>query len=293
MSDRVSSRELYGSGENGVAFVCCVGGPGMSINFVGASCPASVVPGTDGSSKIQFSPVRGREDVAALVVVHNDGRRGCLKTAGFVRFRWAREKVEVDLGIFVSKMGLVQVMPNGDLLVTTHGQKFGTCHSRYDGRGECFKTKKEFFLKAGCRIVDDPDLLCRYLIGHATFGELEAVASKDLHTAEQIQIAGLEERVDRISREWFKTRELLESETRRNEELLVTIGEADAKITQLRYDLNSARKVRNELNQLYENACGEITNLNNKLNRTLGDRIRDAFAKGEKFWLSTRIPIRR
>jgi hypothetical protein len=90
------------------------------------------------------------------------------------------------------RLGQIHVYEK-DLSVNTRGQEFNTAHDAWGGiHADYLANKRDPLLKKGIRIVDDANLLCRYLVGQATLKELEAEASGDQRTVEQILIARLQ-----------------------------------------------------------------------------------------------------
>lgn len=174
------------------------------MDFVGASCPASVEAGTRRHSSITFVVTKGKRGIIAL---HMDLCHGKCPDQSFmviIPIEWECGKVLLDLdNPFLSRPDRVgqvtqyesAVVPNHDLRVTAEGKKFSTCSTYCND--DVVTTKKMQRLQAdGYAIVSDANLLCRFLIGEATLEEVEkAVVAKPVDVAtlqEQNALLGLE-----------------------------------------------------------------------------------------------------
>jgi hypothetical protein len=259
---------------------------GRTLAFLGASCPASAIPGNDGLSSVTLSPNKGEDAVVALATFFDPGGKNKeIREGGLVRLYWEGDKLIVDTDkLFISPADrLGQVVPSGRILqVTTRGQTFAmsTADDKYRNMYE------EPLTVRGARIVNDANLLCRYLVGQATFEELEAVASGDLRTAERIQfesqyqalldrsLADLESAKEEVKR--------LEARSVRDEETLKTkngqiMGLLEG-IDTFRAEISRSAQVHMDL---YQEAGDmrirlekEIGQLKNQLNQTLGAKWR-------------------
>lgn len=165
------------------------------ITLIGASCTASVKPGAYNLDSVTLVPKKGESAVVAVITDYNSMTKGMslITVGGLILLDWKNGKLFVnkddDFVSPVDRLGQVHVYEK-DLSVTTHGQEFNTARDSWDGiHPDYLAQKRDRLLKKGVRIVDDPTLLCRYLVGQASFEELEAVASGDLRSAEQIRIA--------------------------------------------------------------------------------------------------------
>lgn len=190
----MSGLSIRASSQDGVAVIEVLNGS-TTLAFLGASCPASAIPGNDGLSSITLSPNKGEEAVVALTTyTRYGGKNPDISAGGLIRLRWEGDKLFVDTDkLFISLADrLGQVVPNGRiLLVRTQGQMFGLSIAEPQYRDKY----ERVLLMTGddLRIVHDANLLCRYLVGRATFEELEAVAVEDYRTADEKRIAELEE----------------------------------------------------------------------------------------------------
>lgn len=258
--------------------------PAFKVLLIGSSCSASLPSGMEGSV-VTFSPNRGKEAVAAIQVSIGSGtyRDPIRLISGLIRIYWDGDKAVVDKGHFEPRTDcLGQVSDSGDLIVTTQGQRFATCHERKVGRGEEVFEKRNQYLKVGIRIIDAnrANLLCQYLVGQATFEELEAVASSDLRTAEQIRIRKLEEEIGHLNAR-SKAEESLVSKV---ECLTIRNSYLESELAKITEQLSKARSEKNELRKKYADAWERVMLLQNQLDRTLGARWR-------RFW--DKIFIRR
>jgi len=176
--------------EDGVIVIRCLN-LNTQMRFVGASCIASVKPGADDLDSVTLSVCNNQPAVVALSTTTS-----CtpfIDNGGIMKIHWDGGKliVDRDKDFFPPADRLAQVnIRSGDFSVTTHGQMFSTCVDSWEGQQpELLAQKREGLLGQGMRIVNgDANLLCRFLVDQATFEELEACASSDLRTAEQIQL---------------------------------------------------------------------------------------------------------
>jgi hypothetical protein len=197
----------------------------FSVTLVGSSCSASVLPGVRGLSTVSLAPDSGQEAVVALCIRLGSRRKGdCITDLrGFLGLRWEGPKLIVDFGQYICpSYCLGQVTDSEDLMVTTHGQVFSTCRNEWiPGAEQYYEKKKQGMLAKRIRIVEDANLLCRYLVGQATFEELDLAASGDLRKAGQIRINGLQVEMCEMSNRLLLTLDrLIESD----KELVSTRG---------------------------------------------------------------------
>lgn len=268
----MSGLYVKASVKDGVAVVSCING-NTEMQFIGASCEASARPGHDHLTSITLAPKKGEKAVVALITTCNYSKQPTIIVSSLIGLRWDGDKLFVDKDEdFVSPSGrLGQVHSSGtSLVVTTRGQRFHCSISCRWTQAE----RDELSSVVGVRIVDDANLLCRYLVDQASFEQLEVAASGDLRTAEQKELA-------RIATEWHKTCELLAGETTRKEELLVVLGRADAKIMSLEDALKLAQNKIADLSELLDglahhcaDALIKVEKLKAQLERTLGARVK-------------------
>lgn len=179
---------------DGVVVISCLNS-NTKIHFVGASCLASVMPDSHCLESVTLSPEKDQKAVVALTTTCQYAKSPTLFSGGILELCWKDGKLFVNCDKdFVSpadRLGQVLVGP-GEMLVSTRGQVFSTCGNKWGQGGEkYYEQEKADYRAKGTRIVPDANLLCRYLVGRATFEELEAVASGDMRTAEQIEINSL------------------------------------------------------------------------------------------------------
>ncbi len=162
-----------------------VDGTGQVV-FVGASCATSAVPFTR-THDLTISPLGKENGVVALVIV-KESRTGKGATTHWdnyqflVPFSWDEGKLEIDDEHPFLPMPdrLGQINSAYDLMVSTAGQRFSTCRNEWvDPNHPAYLKKKSDLLEQGVRIIDDPNLLCRFLVGQATLENLESVATMD------------------------------------------------------------------------------------------------------------------
>lgn len=186
---------LVADAKNGVAVICGFSS-NVKITLIGASCEASVRSGTKDVQSISFRPAKGEEAVAAIRTLYRVYGKDAYYTEveGLIRLYWKDDKLVVDLGPYFCRQDhpyrLGQVGENNILSVTTRGQVFSSRPNGYNL--SCNKEKEEELLRTGVRFVD-ADLLCGYLVGNLTFEELEAVATGDQRTVEQIRYMKLQD----------------------------------------------------------------------------------------------------
>jgi hypothetical protein len=241
-------------------------GADFSVNLIGSSCVTGAIPGNKRLSTVSFAPNKGEEAVVALCVNYGTYRKGDTLTylRSFLRLYWDGNKLIADLSQYIcpsDRMG--QITAEDDLIVATKGQRFSSLpNGLYESHRQ---ERKQELLKQGVRIVDDANLLCRYLVGQATFEELEAVASGDMRTAEQIQLAnkqaemvGLQGKYSELQE---KYRHLLGRDSTQAEENDL-----------FRMQLEEAKQEQDKLQN-------DIKGLKSRLDRTLGARVRSFWKK--------------
>jgi hypothetical protein len=222
----------------------------MTLAFLGASCPASVSPGTSSLSSVTLSPRKGEDAVVALInrCQYTGSKTADFVQGGLVRLGWEKNKiiVKTDEPFVSCPSRLGQVIPDylghGSLQVKTAGQTF--CFTF----GNFASGRKKEFLNQGCRMVEDADMLCRYLVDKAGIEELEAAASGDLRTAEQIRNNKLQSELDR----------------------LVTRG--DKAVRRMQEEIEEQVTERNRICRLLEKEHDRCRNLEAELVKTLRER---------------------
>lgn len=158
------------------------------LRFVGASCSASVLPGTGtdtclGISSFTIQVEKGKPGVIALVGDFNEavGQRVTDRTERcLIPILWNGDTLEIKPHLpFVSRPDCLGQIVGNDLTITCpNGKRFSTCHRTMFG--EVSNRQKFQQIQAdGYAIVLDGNLLCRFLVGEATLGEVEkAVIAK-------------------------------------------------------------------------------------------------------------------
>ncbi len=168
------------------------GSSSWTVNFIGSSCQASAPAGAHDLTSVTFTPAIGKREVVALCMVHADGKSGVQWICGLVGLTLDGDKIHVDLGFPFERDRLGQVTADGKLTVTTEGQRFFYSEGFAENTRRHLSKEPEQCLLQGVRLVNSPNLLCRYLVGQADIRELEAAASGDMRTAEQIRLANVQ-----------------------------------------------------------------------------------------------------
>lgn len=203
------------------------------IDFVGASCPASVQPGTRGHSSITFTMTRGESGIIALHMDLSHPKWPDQSFTAIIPISWDCGKVIVDLdNPFVSSTDCVGqvaqyekgVVSNHDLRVTAGKKRFSTC-SVYCNDDKLTSEKMQKLQADGYNIVSDARLLCRFLVGDATLDEVEKAV-----IAEPVDVAALQEQNALLSLE----------------------------VATLKVDKESVIKRANQLNEMYQRAQGNL-----------------------------------
>lgn len=180
----------------------------VTIRLVGSSCRASCPVPSSSLNSVVFVLQKGQDAVVAITVIHDPGAKSQnTYVRQIVGLKWINEKVVIDLDTpFLSPEGrLGNIDSQDDLMVQVGEQWFVAVFDNWHGRySENYKEKKDKALKAGYRLVDDPNLLCRYLIGEATVEELEVAATADRRTQLELALANVSSNLD------VKTAELAE-----------------------------------------------------------------------------------
>lgn len=164
------------AGEHG-SVLLSVASTSSMINFIGASCPASVGPITHGLTSVTVAPQKGKKGLVALQVWHkpiggHDPNRDLCYLLPTTHD--SRPFVELADPFIPTADCLAQLMDSG-LLVTVGDKKFiapNFCSDNADGLAEM----KALWAKQETKVVNDPNLLCRFLVGDATLEEVSAVA---------------------------------------------------------------------------------------------------------------------
>lgn len=164
------------AGEHG-SVLLSVASTSSMINFIGASCPASVGPITHGLTSVTVAPQKGKKGLVALQVWHkpiggHDPNRDLCYLLPTTHD--SRPFVELADPFIPTADHLAQLMDSG-LLVTVGDEKFvapNFCSDNADGLAEM----KALWAKQETKVVNDPNLLCRFLAGDATLEEVSAVA---------------------------------------------------------------------------------------------------------------------
>lgn len=173
--------------ENGVAVIRMDTATSGSMMFIGASCTASTPAFTYGVQDVTITPSREESGVVALRVtretftgkgigVHRD------EFNFLIPFTWGNGRLVVDLEqpFLGTPDRLGQLVGDGDLTVMTDGQRFTTCRNPWVQLDyPAFLEKKEKMVSQGCRIVEDPNLICEFLAGKKDLADLVAAASLD------------------------------------------------------------------------------------------------------------------
>ena len=251
--------------KDGVAVISVINGS-TTMTFLGASCISSVRPGTDRLNSITLSPSKGEKAVVALITYCMYSKQPNIIIGGLVDLRWDGDKLIVEEREFISPPDrLGQVMPGiRTLQVTTKGQTFAAC----------WKSYAEELEKQGVRIVEDANMLCRYLVNLASFEELEAVASGDLRTRYEIETTNLKlelrQRREEIAR--------LVARCKSDEEML---KKKNQQIMDLMEELEASKATTESFENEFKRVRDEGFALRTELNNTVG-------AKWRKFWKSVR-----
>lgn len=149
--------------------------PNVTFLFVGASCQASLQPMTPNVDSLSLSVEKGKNAVVSIRARYSYATRGTahLEFNQFlVGLSWKDDKLVVDLEKnFISPLGrLANMDESGNLQTLANGQRFVALHP---------ESKKEDWTIKGYRIIDDPNLICKYLIGDANEADLEFAATED------------------------------------------------------------------------------------------------------------------
>jgi len=268
---------------NGVAVVS-VPNELFRLHFVGATCTASARPGTGGHNSISLAKASEDEAIVALVITHRSPQKfvNDIRDGVILRLSWKNGLVTVHKDEdFVSPADrLAQVDGETyELQVTTHGQMFSLCRNVWGNDiDRSFLNKRQAYRNKGLRIVDDANLLCRYVINQASFEELEAAASDDLRSAEQIRYHELQTECQEL----FDENLGLEFDLSRLRE------ECEASLQEFR-SLNCRYQAEREKNQVLltetEAQKQEIADLHRELEATLGARFRRLVDGAKAKWL--------
>jgi hypothetical protein len=222
------------------------------MRVIAASCTCSVLPGCHGEvSSVTLSPKKEEDAVVAVIQRVSYSKQEDMISGYLLGLKWEGGKLIVDtekqFSPFADKLG--QVMPDrlgyGALQVTTAGQVF--CYTF----GTFASDHEKAFLEQGGRMVKDPGLLCRYLVNRASIEELDAAATGDLRSAEQVRINTLCVELDRAVKHGQNELQRCQvqideqvSECRRFQELLEREHDSNEA---LRRELSEALRQRNEV----------------------------------------------
>ena len=169
------------------------------LMLIGASCKVSITPMTKYLNSISFAVPEGQKAVIAITAVHVlQGKHSQEEHGRFlIPVFWKEKTLMVDLEQpFVPHPDrLGQITCDEDLLVWVGEQKFIACPPHVLGKAD-LKKKREKLIAEGYRVVDDPNLLCRYMVGQATVEDLKAAATLDRRSQVERELAGTKTSLD-------------------------------------------------------------------------------------------------
>ena len=155
------SLRMYATAIGGSAVIS--NDPGVTFLFVGASCQASLQPMTSDVDSVSLAVEKGKNSVVAIRTRYSAGdRSGRVEFSQFlVGLSWKDDKLVVDMDKnFVSPLGrLANLDESGNLQTLINGQRFVALREE-NKDGGCWVVK-------GYRIIKDPNLICKYLVGDA------------------------------------------------------------------------------------------------------------------------------
>ncbi len=153
----------------------------VSLTFIGASCNAGLLPMTK-ANIITFSPEKGRNAVIAVTTYYNPpGKDPIQKDQFFIGATWEEGVLVVNLNKnFISPLGrLGSINDDGDIETLANGQRFISINTKQHPLDEHLQKEKDRLIAKGYRLIDDPNLICKYLIGDANEADLEFAATED------------------------------------------------------------------------------------------------------------------
>ena len=165
------------------------------FSLLAATCSSSSEPHFfTRHHQVSLRPTFGKDALIA-VCVHTVGRGSVVNHSYFIGIRWEDHKVVVDLNAhFVSPQRRIGNIHSSSehvemSVLSEEGQWF-TCERTKDGQVPVSGPRPNH------RVVEDANLLCRYLLGEADDADLEIAASADTRTALERELARLRREVD-------------------------------------------------------------------------------------------------
>ena len=156
------------------------------LTFIGASCNAGLSPMTMHVSMIPFTPEKGKDAVVAVTSYYNPpGKTPTQNDQFFIGVTWEGEKLIVNLDQnFVSPLGrLGSINDHGNIETLANGQRFISINlGYYSVEGPGLQKEKDRLIAKGYRLIDDPNLICKYLVGDVIAEDLELAATEDKRT---------------------------------------------------------------------------------------------------------------
>ncbi len=180
--------------------------PATTLTFIGASCQASAIPGSDYLTSFSLTVNKGEKVVVALSSYTRMGKSVADRNLHLVyELTWEGDLLKVDLEeIFVPKPGrLYQIDQRKDMTVHAGQQKFVAFASP-----PCDLTRKEF-LNASYRIIPDANMLCKFIAGDIELTELESGAGESEVTILKRQVEIFDKELTSETAKHSKTREAL------------------------------------------------------------------------------------
>lgn len=141
------------------------------MEFIGGSGWISLRPSGSSNSAITITAGTGNSGVVVIKVTNTSDRQS-QSSIFMVPINWIDAKMVIDLDKpYVSRPDrLLQVNSEGQITVTTPEFTFTAPSIAAD---------RKKLVDEGHRLVDDPNLLCRFVVGQATLADLEAAATLD------------------------------------------------------------------------------------------------------------------
>ncbi|MDO8497146.1 MAG: hypothetical protein Q7S61_01240 [bacterium] len=148
-----------------------------SLYFLGSSAKCALKPG-EVSSNISIALDQGKCAIVMVRAMEGAGSRNYKDSTYTIHIKWLQDKeVYADLGNhFVPPADRIfKLDSDGSICVYTDDQAFTFLSSSYDEQHRKVMSSGE----KPHRLVDNPNLLCRYLVHQATLADLEAAATLD------------------------------------------------------------------------------------------------------------------
>ncbi|OHA18530.1 MAG: hypothetical protein A2664_02740 [Candidatus Taylorbacteria bacterium RIFCSPHIGHO2_01_FULL_46_22b] len=232
------------------------------FSFIGASCPVSTTPFNHYALSVSVAPQKGTR---AVVVIGSSNQPGKKATNTFlINLSWEGDKLIADMKN--------HFVPLPDRLVETGGKQFGFVVTYKDQRFTTFDSsefndadvpqKRCQLEDKGLRIVDDPNLLCRFLVNQATFEDLEAAATLDKRSQTERDLAWTRAQLEKCEVTLSQERE---GSIKQGQKLRTCRAEFEACQQQRALTREALRSAESGLSRLY----GEVATLREERRRVI------------------------